>query len=291
MPRFTAGKPERSAGIVALFGASLLALGSISGATASELTESTCQRVRAAAFDSGPALTPRPLTIVAVGSSSTVGTASNDKTKVYPAALQAALSRFWPKADVKVFNKGKGGETMSATIARFETDVLPLKPSLVVWQLGVNDVLRFDGVEQSRAQQPAARQVNLLLAERLALLPGEERAGVVLLGAIEAGDRRHAEAGRRRMTLCSLASFLEINLTKDWRVLPGGLSFTDSPTAFLHSTPSSTHSLPHEIHLLPSTLPAPRARVFHQRRLRPLRSDPDSHPRGSGGHRELFCAG
>jgi hypothetical protein len=159
MPRFTAGKPERSAGIVALFGASLLALGSISGATASELTESTCQRVRAAAFDSGPALTPQPLTIVAVGSSSTEGTASNDKTKVYPAALQAALSRFWPKADVKVFNKGKGGETMSATIARFETDVLPLKPSLVVWQLGVNDVLRFDGVEGRRDEIQAGLKI------------------------------------------------------------------------------------------------------------------------------------
>jgi acyl-CoA thioesterase I len=36
---------------------------------------------------------------------------------------------------------------MAETIKRFEDDVIALKPNLVIWQLGVNDVLRFDGVE------------------------------------------------------------------------------------------------------------------------------------------------
>lgn len=73
--------------------------------------------------------------------------------------------------------------------------------------------------------------------------------------------------------------------------MPGGLSYFDSPTAFLHSKPSPARSLPHEIHLLPSPFTAPRARVFRQRRRRTSRSDPDGHPRGSGGPRELHIAG
>jgi lysophospholipase L1-like esterase len=147
MALFELGKPGQLVRLGAFVGATLIAAGWAPVANANELDEPTCEKVRATAFDSGPALLPQSMTIVAVGSSSTEGISSNDKTKVYPAALQTALSRLWPKADIKVFNKGKGGETMSATIARFETDVVPLKPSLVVWQLGVNDVLRFNGVE------------------------------------------------------------------------------------------------------------------------------------------------
>jgi len=141
---------ERAARAAIFAGAILSALSAVPAARADDLNNATCERARSAAFETGPALTPQPLTIVAVGSSSTEGTASNDKSKIYPAALQTSLARLWPQADVKVINKGKGGETMSATIARFETDVLPLKPSLVVWQLGVNDVLRFHGVDGRR---------------------------------------------------------------------------------------------------------------------------------------------
>jgi len=155
----TSAKPERLAKIGTLAGAALLAFGWAFVAHAGDFTESTCHKVRAAAFDKGPAMKPQSMTIVAIGSSSTEGIASNDKTKVYPAALQASLSRFWPQADIRVFNKGKGGETMSDTIARFETDVLPLKPSLVVWQLGVNDVLRFDGIEGRREEIQAGLRI------------------------------------------------------------------------------------------------------------------------------------
>jgi acyl-CoA thioesterase I len=116
-------------------------------AWAEALDDATCHSARSAAFADGPALSPQSMTIVAVGSSSTEGIVRNARNKVYPAALQASLSKLWPKAELTVVNKGKGGETMRDTIARFETDVLALKPSLVIWQLGVNDVLRYNGLE------------------------------------------------------------------------------------------------------------------------------------------------
>jgi acyl-CoA thioesterase I len=112
---------------------------------ANPLDDATCNSARSAAFADGPALSPQ--TIVAVGSSSTEGIVRNARNKIYPAALQASLSKLWPRAELTVVNKGKGGETMQDTIARFETDVIALKPSLVIWQLGVNDVLRYNGLE------------------------------------------------------------------------------------------------------------------------------------------------
>jgi acyl-CoA thioesterase I len=139
---------EVRAGILNGLGlAAALSLAVVAPAVAEPLDDATCSSARSAAFADGPALSPQSMTIVAIGSSSTEGIVRNARNKVYPAALQASLSRLWPKAELTVVNKGKGGETMRDTIARFETDVIALKPSLVIWQLGVNDVLRYNGLE------------------------------------------------------------------------------------------------------------------------------------------------
>ena len=127
--------------------AAALGLAALAPAVAQQLDDATCSSARNAAFAEGPALSPQSMTIVAIGSSSTEGIVRNARNKVYPAALQASLSKLWPKAELTVVNKGKGGETMRDTIARFETDVIALKPALVIWQLGVNDVLRYNGLE------------------------------------------------------------------------------------------------------------------------------------------------
>ena len=135
------------------------------GAQPALLTEQACRSERSAAFEAkaalpfSPDVNAQPMTIVAIGSSSTEGIIRNARNKVYPAAMQTALSRLWPKAQITVINKGKGGERMAQTIARFETDVLALKPSLVVWQLGVNDVLSYKGVEGRREEIQAGLKV------------------------------------------------------------------------------------------------------------------------------------
>jgi acyl-CoA thioesterase I len=121
-------------------------------AIAAPLDDSLCRSARTAAYDSAARFEASRMTIVAVGSSSTEGISRNSKNKLYPASMQSSLSRFWPHAEITVINKGKGGETMQETITRFETDVLALKPSLVIWQLGVNDVLRFKGLDGRREE-------------------------------------------------------------------------------------------------------------------------------------------
>lgn len=151
---------RRGLGLAGLL-AGLTALGS--SASAEGLNAETCRTARATAFSEGPSLTPRPMTIVAVGSSSTEGIPRNARDKIYPAALEKALSRLWPNVAVKVSNRGKGGETMAQTLARFEGDVLAQNPSLVIWQLGVNDVLRYRGVEGRREEIQAGLKA---LAER-----------------------------------------------------------------------------------------------------------------------------
>lgn len=146
----------------ALIGLSaLLAAGS---ALAGErLSASVCEKARPVAFDSRAGLGSRPSTIVAIGSSSTEGIPKNVKASLYPAALEAKLKEQWPDADIRVVNKGRGGELMADTLKRFDQDVLSLKPGLVVWQLGVNDVLRFDGVAGRREEIKAGLRI---LAER-----------------------------------------------------------------------------------------------------------------------------
>jgi len=88
-----------------------------------------------------------PLTIVAIGSSSTEGVGATDKAMTYPAQLAASLRQRWPDLTVRVINKGVGGEDARQMLARFETDVLPYKPQLVIWQVGSNYTLRSTDLE------------------------------------------------------------------------------------------------------------------------------------------------
>lgn len=81
------------------------------------------------------------LTIVALGSSSTEGVGATGPERSYPAQLAAALRHRWPELDILVINKGIGGEDAPQMVKRFETDVLPYAPQLVIWQVGSNYAL------------------------------------------------------------------------------------------------------------------------------------------------------
>jgi acyl-CoA thioesterase-1 len=82
-----------------------------------------------------------PLTIVALGSSSTEGIGASAPDKTYPAQLGAELHRRLPAVAVTVVNKGVGGETAGEMLARFDRDVFAERPDLVIWQVGTNSVL------------------------------------------------------------------------------------------------------------------------------------------------------
>jgi acyl-CoA thioesterase I len=85
--------------------------------------------------------------IVAIGSSSTSGVGASDQTHTYPAVLTEELRRRWPHLPMTVINKGVSGEMASQMLARFDRDVLPYRPQLVIWQTGSNRALRSENIE------------------------------------------------------------------------------------------------------------------------------------------------
>ena len=84
----------------------------------------------------------QPLTIVAIGSSSTAGAGASSPAASYPSRLAAELRQRFPGRDITVLNRGVNGEESPQMVARFGTDVIAAHPDLVLWQVGTNSVLR-----------------------------------------------------------------------------------------------------------------------------------------------------
>jgi len=85
-----------------------------------------------------------PLTIVAIGSSSTAGAGASSPAASYPSRLAAELKEQFPGHPITVINRGVNGEEARDMLARFPQDVIEEKPDLVLWQVGTNAVLRDD---------------------------------------------------------------------------------------------------------------------------------------------------
>jgi len=104
----------------------------------------------------------QPLTIVAIGSSSTAGAGASSPDATYPSRLAVELRGRFPGRDISVLNRGVNGEETTNMMARFAADVLAAHPQLVLWQIGTNSVLRdhplsphaaqlHDGIERLKA--------------------------------------------------------------------------------------------------------------------------------------------
>jgi lysophospholipase L1-like esterase len=85
-----------------------------------------------------------PVTIVAIGSSSTAGAGASTPEASYPSRLAAELKARFPGRPITVINRGVNGEEARDMLARFPQDVIAEKPDLVLWQVGTNAVLRDD---------------------------------------------------------------------------------------------------------------------------------------------------
>jgi lysophospholipase L1-like esterase len=92
----------------------------------------------------------RPLTILAIGSSSTQGVGASAREKTYPARLQALLGKAWPKSRIEIVNAGIGGETAPQTLVRLETALIEYRFDLVIWQVGTNDAIRGGDLDSFR---------------------------------------------------------------------------------------------------------------------------------------------
>ena len=85
-----------------------------------------------------------PITIVAIGSSSTAGTGASSSAASYPSRLAVELTQRFPGHPITVLNRGVGGEEIGDMLKRFDTAVIAAKPDLVLWQFGTNSVIRDD---------------------------------------------------------------------------------------------------------------------------------------------------
>jgi lysophospholipase L1-like esterase len=88
----------------------------------------------------------QPITIVAIGSSSTSGAGASSSAASYPSRLEIELKARFPHIDIKVLNRGVGGEVAADMLARFDKAVLAEQPDLVLWQLGTNTLLRHQSI-------------------------------------------------------------------------------------------------------------------------------------------------
>jgi lysophospholipase L1-like esterase len=83
-----------------------------------------------------------PVTIVALGSSSTAGAGASAPDNSYPARLGVELRTLFPGQAFNIINKGVNGEEVTDMLRRFDEAVIANKPDLVVWQLGTNSLIR-----------------------------------------------------------------------------------------------------------------------------------------------------
>jgi acyl-CoA thioesterase I len=88
----------------------------------------------------------RPVTIVAMGSSSTEGVGASLPGMSYPSRLEQELRDRIPNVDITVINQGIGGQDVPEELLRLDRDVIAEHPDLVIWQVGTNAVLRRDDV-------------------------------------------------------------------------------------------------------------------------------------------------
>lgn len=113
-----------------------------------------------------------PVIIVAIGSSSTAGAGASAASFSYPARLQFALRERFPGRDIKVVNRGINGQDGPEMLARFDTDVAALKPTLVIWQSGVNALFRDNGLASAEGiVREAIKRTRALGADFLMIDP------------------------------------------------------------------------------------------------------------------------
>ena len=144
---------------LALAGALTVAAGSARGTDAVRQSASASCAAPPALMRIGPAEARvaaridhrEPLTIVAMGSSSTQGVGASAPELSYPSRLEAALKDRFPGVGIRVINRGKGGEDVTEELARLDHDVIAEHPELVIWQVGTNAVLRRDDLTADEA--------------------------------------------------------------------------------------------------------------------------------------------
>jgi acyl-CoA thioesterase I len=88
----------------------------------------------------------KSLTILAIGSSSTAGVGASTPAASYPSRLERDLRADFAGVEIRVINRGVGGQDVPEELSRLARDIAVERPQLVIWQVGTNAVLRRDDV-------------------------------------------------------------------------------------------------------------------------------------------------
>jgi acyl-CoA thioesterase-1 len=126
-----------------------------------------------------------PLSIVAIGSSSTAGAGASSPAANYPSRLAVDLKQQFSGHPITVLNRGVNGEEARDMLARFDESVIKPKPDLVLWQVGTNAVLRdhpiapaglliHEGVRQIKAIGADVMLIDPQFAPKVIAKPGAE---------------------------------------------------------------------------------------------------------------------
>jgi lysophospholipase L1-like esterase len=92
----------------------------------------------------------REVVIAALGGASTVGLAAGRAGLAWPTRLGSALAGRFPSARTKVVNLAVARQTAKGAADRLGRDVLPLKPTLVIWETGTMEAVRGTNVDEFR---------------------------------------------------------------------------------------------------------------------------------------------
>lgn len=161
--------------------------------------------------------------IVALGSSSTAGAMASDSAHTYPAVLQVALNKALPSADFAVINRGIGGQDAPEELARLDTDVIAIRPQLVIWQVGANGAMHHADpvVFQAMVEEGVKR---LLKAGIDVILMDNQRSPRVLAAA----DHSALEASLREV-----AQETGVNLFSRGHLMDAWADEGDKPSLFI----------------------------------------------------------
>jgi lysophospholipase L1-like esterase len=113
--------------------------------------------------------------IVAIGSSTTVG---RGDIAAYPGRLLSFLQKQYPEANIAMVNKGIGGQEAPVEFRRFDTDVIPEKPDLVIWQVGTNAVWQNSNMNPP---PPSFDETTDAIRNGLVKLRKETQADIILM--------------------------------------------------------------------------------------------------------------
>ena len=184
-------------------------------------------------------LSGQPLTILAIGSSSTLGVGASSPALSYPSRLGQELRQQFPGLEIRVINQGVGGQDVPEELTRLGRDVIAEHPDLVIWQVGTNAVLRRDDL--SADEQLISRGVALMKENGIdVILMDLQYAPRVLSRPASAEmERMIAEVAKRTR----VGLFRRFEIMQEWdrtqqlapasSVGPDGLHMTDAGYACL----------------------------------------------------------